>query len=135
MFLCPSIGSFAHWKWKSRIICWVLEIYLSKLVAFFLWTYFTKMEKMDVSCSFQCFFTKLDGNLPLGPSILFLVHVLCQLVIFSLKRGKVKYFTLFARCLYPNRWTFIHGLITQIGWKKISFFSVCLSVAWLKILI
>ena len=114
LFVCPSVGSFVHWKMK---IC-------------------------DILVSFQDIFTKIGRHLPLDPShelvqIKFKIFVFVSVSFFicSLKHWKVGYFGKESwksfsdfKLSLPNLldifpWTYVTGWLNPI-----IIFCVCVSV-------
>ena len=94
LFVCPSVGSFVHWK----------------------------MELCDILVSYQDIFTKIGRHLPLDPShelvqIKFKIFVCVSVSWFicSLKNEKVKYFAQFWGYICQNLSIYSPGPISQIG--------------------
>ena len=106
--MCPSVGSFVHWK----------------------------VKKWDILLSFVDIFTKICGHLLTDLShtlakikLNFFVCVSVSWFIFSLKNWKVGYFVQFSKYLYQNWWTSSHEPVSKIGHNKtFKKLSVSLSV-------
>ena len=105
--MCSSVGSFVH----------------------------LRMEKLDISLSFQDIFTKIVGHFCLGlllrlDKVEFYKFFACLFIswlICSFKIGKVGYFTQFSRYLHQNWWASWPWPISKVNSIE-SILSVCPSV-------
>ena len=96
LFVCPSVGSFLHWKGKSWIYFSVFKIFWPKLLGFFLLSYRTHWLKLNYFlsvCLSVSWFICSQTNWKFGISNRLTINI------------------------HQNWWKFPSGPISQIGWN------------------
>ena len=158
LFVCPSVGSFVHWKmekWDNlrsfqdiftkigthvtldlfrRLAHAKFEFLVCVSVSWFICS--LKMEKWYNLLSFEDIFTKIGRHLLLDLShrlarmkLKFFVCVSVSWFICSLRNRKIECFPQFSMVFNQTWWTSSRRPSSQINLNKISYFwFVCLSV-------